>query len=639
MMPDIKMSYNKLLALFALFFLGVVIYSNTFRNSFHWDDIAFILNNPAITVLEKPAEIFRYWPSRFVGFFTFAVNYRVHQFNVFGYHLVNIVAHILTAFLAYWFVCLTFSTAIIKKDAIYRYKEFVSFFAAAVFLAHPVQTEAVNYIFQRVTILAALFYLASLCLYIKALLPLEESGRINKPYFFFSFLAAVTGMLAKENAVTLPLMILIYDFYFLRFKRSINWKYVLPFFILLPIIPLTVCIAKPIVFTDVNRLLADPIASSISYFCTQFRVLITYLRLFLFPIGQNLDYDYSIARGFWEIPVMVSFLILVSIFSFGIRMFSRYRLVSFGVIWFFITLLPESSVIPLLDPIFEHRLYLPLVGCSIIAVSAISYLLNGKKNNIVLVILLLIIAVCSGLTYKRNRVWENEISLWSDVISKSPGKIRPYNERGIAYSANGDYDAAIIDFSRAVEINRNYADGFFNRGVAFQTKKELTKAILDYSEAIRIAPNSLKAHINRGVAYYSNKEYEKAVSDFKRAIEVSPSDTMAYFHLANLYGNLGKNEQAIELYMEILKINSKNAAAYYKLGSLYNSIGKKRKAIDFLKKTIDLAPTLAAAYNDLAEAYYYEKQFGLAIENCDKAIQLGYKVKPEFQELLRPYRK
>ncbi len=646
-MPDFKVLHNKFLTLIMLFFLGVIIYSNTFQNSFHFDDISFILNNPAITALEKPAEIFKYWPSRFIGFFTFAVNYRAHQFNVFGYHLVNIAAHILTAFLAYWFVSLTFSTSIIKKDGIYCYKEFISFFAAAVFLAHPVQTEAVNYIFQRVTILAAFFYLASLCLYIKALLPLEKSNRINKFYFLLSLVAAVIGMSTKENVVTLPLMILTCDFYFLRVKRNINWKYVLPFFILLPIIPLTVCIAKPIVFTDVKRLLANPLSESISYLCTQFRVLITYLRLFLFPVGQNLDYDYPIAQGFWEIPALGSFLILISILVFGIRMFSRFRLISFSIFWFFITLLPESSIIPLLDPIFEHRLYLPLAGCSIFGISAICYLFRGKKIaflyhkkiNTALVFLSLIVISCSILTYNRNRVWENEISLWSDVISKSPKKIRPYNERGIAYSDNGDYDSAIVDFSRAVEINRNFSNGFFNRGNAFQAKREFAKAILDYTEAIRIAPNSLKAYINRGVVYYSNKEYEKAVLDFKRAIEINPFDTMAYFHLAYLYTSLGKKEQAIGVYKEILKINPEGAAAYYKLGSLYSSIGKNRQAIGFLKKTIDLAPNLAAAYNNLAEAYYYEKQFDLAIENCDKAIQLEYKVKPELQELLRPYRK
>ncbi|TAM42927.1 hypothetical protein EPN54_00780, partial [bacterium] len=375
----IKTIRSNILAIIVLFLLGAAVYSNTLNNSFHFDDFSFILDNPGIRNLEKLTDIFKYWPSRFIGFLSFAVNYRVHQFSVSGYHLVNIGLHILNSFLVFWFVSLTISSPAMNEKAAFRHREVLAFFAAAIFLTHPVQTEALNYIFHRVTILAALFYLASLCLYAKAMLSLKEGGRINKYYYFASLTAAFIGMFSKENIVTLPLMILLYNFYFFRKGKGAKWKYALPFLLLLPLVPLTVVIAKPVIFADVERLLSNPLASSSHYLWTQFNVLVTYLRLFLFPAGLNIDYDYPVAQAFWGMPTPASFLILIFVIIMGILAFPRQRLISFGIFWFFLTLLPESSIIPTADPIYEHRLYLPLVGCSIFAVAALYYIFREKR--------------------------------------------------------------------------------------------------------------------------------------------------------------------------------------------------------------------------------------------------------------------
>ena len=609
----------KLLIIIGLFLLGITIYSNTFNNSFHFDDLSFILNNSKITTLELMG-IFKYWPSRFIGFLSFALNYQIHQFMVFGYHLVNIVLHILTAFFTFWFMSLTFSTSCIKRDEIYRHKEIISFFVAAIFLTHPLQTEAVNYIFQRVTILAAFFYLASLCFYIKAMLAPDKNSRINKYYYFTSLVMGFMGMFTKENVITLPLIILIYDFYFLREKRRINWKYVLPFFVLLPLIPLIICITKPIVFGDIDRLLTNSIASSARYLYSQPRVLITYLRLFLLPVNQNLDYDYPIAQTIWEIPILTSFLGLVFIAIVGIRTFSRYRLMSFGIFWFFLTLLPESNIIPLLDRIFEHRLYLPLVGCSISGVSIVYYSFRDKKFKITVIILSLIVVLCSFAAYHRNQVWKDEISLWSDVVSKSPKKIRPYNERGLAYFDKGEYDKALIDFTLAIGLNRDYADGYYNRGLVYQNKGINDQAILNYTEAIRINPKYLKAYINRGQAYNLNKEYEKAAIDFRHAIEIDPRDQNAYSNLAYLYAHLGKQEEVIALYKEILKINPNDALVYYNLGIIYGNIGGKKEAVAMLKKSIELNPRYAPAFDKLAYFFVTGKDKEELIALYKKAI-------------------
>jgi len=616
----IKAIRSNPLATIILFFLGVTVYSNTLNNSFHFDDLSFILDNPAIRNLGKLTDLFKYWPSRFIGFFSFAINYQIHQFSVFGYHLVNIGLHILTSFLVFWFVCLTFSSPAMKEKGSFRHREFIAFFAAAIFLTHPVQTETLNYIFQRVTILAALFYLASLCLYAKAMLSLRKGGRINKFYYFASLIVALIGMFTKENIVTLPLMILLYDLYFFQEAKGLGWKYALPFLLLLPLVPLTVAIAKPIIFVDVERLLNNPLVNSSHYLWTQFNVLVTYLRLFLFPAGLNLDYDYPVAQAFWGIPTLASLSILILLIIIGILTFPRHRLMSFGIFWFFLTLLPESSIMPISDPIYEHRLYLPLVGCSISGTALMYYLLRNKKLKIVIAILSVIVFLCSVFTYKRNQVWKNEIVLWSDVVNKSPGKVRPYNNRGLAYFGQGEYDKAIIDFSRAIGLDRDYADGYYNRGLVYQKKGEYGKAICDYAKAIVINPKYLKAYINRSQVYSVNKEYEKAVFDFRRAIEVAPLDTTAYFNLAYLHITLGKKDEAIASYNKILEIDPKNTTAYYNLGVIYADIGNKKEAIALLKKALEIDPRYLPAFDKLVQFYAGEKDKGQLMALYEKAI-------------------
>ncbi len=633
----IRTTRPNLLAIIILFFLGAAVYSNTLNSSFHFDDFSFILENPLIRTPEKLIDLFKYWPSRFLGFLSFAVNYQIHQFSVFGYHLVNIGLHILVSFLVFWFVSLTFSSPAMRGKQAYRHRVLISFFAAAIFLTHPVQTETLNYIFQRVTILGALFYLAALCLYAKAMLSLGEGGRINPFYYSASLIAAFAGMFTKENIVTLPLMLLLYHVYFFQEAKGPKWKYALPFLLFLPVIPLTVAIAKPVIFTDVERLMDSPWISSSRYLWTQFSVLLTYLRLFLFPLGQNIEYDYPLVQAFWGIPTLASFLALVFVIITGILTFFRHRLASFGIFWFFLTLLPESSIIPIGNPIYEHRLYLPLVGCSLFAVYALYYLLRNKSLKIVTVILSAIVIICSFLTYKRNRVWENEIVLWSDAINKSPGKIRPYTNRGVEYLEQGEYDKAIIDLSRVIELKRDYADGYYNRGLVYQKQGEYGRAVSDYSEAIIADPKYLKAYINRGQVYSANKEYEKAASDFRRVIEISPLDRRGYFNLAYLYVALGKKEEAASFYNKILDIDPNNAEVYYNLGVIYADKGNKREALEFFKKAVQLNPNLGAAHNNLAAAYYYNKDYDLAIRHCDRAIQLGYKVNSRLLQLLKQH--
>jgi tetratricopeptide (TPR) repeat protein len=218
-----------------------------------------------------------------------------------------------------------------------------------------------------------------------------------------------------------------------------------------------------------------PEYSSIHYLLTQFRVIVTYIRLVFLPFNQNLDYDYPVFKNFFELSVLISFLFLMTILLCANRLFSKYRLVSFSILWFFLALLPESSFFAIKDVIFEHRLYLPLAGVSLFLVSGAYYLIGKNGLKAMVVVLTMVLACYSVLTYQRNKVWKDPLTLWDDTVHKSPHKARGYGNRGMAYYKQGDFTHALSDFNKAIELNPNYTESYNNRGMSICPKVILHK--------------------------------------------------------------------------------------------------------------------------------------------------------------------
>ena len=516
----LKTLNNKVAAIIILCCLGILIYSNTFLNSFQFDDIYSIITNSAIRDIRSLQNIWNFWPTRFITYLSIAFNYHCGWLSVFDYHVFNLLTHLGSGIMAWWLVTLTLNTPALRKESISAYAGPLAFFTGAIFLSHPIQTQPVDYIIQRSTLLASFFYIASLCFYAKARLTQEEKngGRSCKVYYGVSFLAAITGMFCKEIAISLPIAVCIYEFYFLRSKTRISRKYVIPFLILILVIPLTMFFTRSVDFHGM-RFVKDgvPGISSWHYFLTQTRVLVTYLRLLFVPVNQNLDYYYPVSKSLFEMPVLLSLLLLALVISAGVKLFHEYRLLSFCVFWFFITLLLESSVIPIADVIFEHRLYLPMVGFSLFLAGGLFYLSAGRHVGRVFIILILLVACYSVMTYQRNKVWQSEVMLWDDTVRKSPLKARPYYNRALAYENKGDLYSTIADYSKAAEINPQYYMAYNNRGIVYAAMGSFDQAIADFLKTIQINPRYAEAYNNRAVVYFKMREYSKAWDDVHRA--------------------------------------------------------------------------------------------------------------------------
>jgi tetratricopeptide (TPR) repeat protein len=512
---------ENILLLIVLCSVGFIIYSNALGGAFQLDDHIVITDNPVIRNLANLPDIWQYWPTRFITNLSFALNYRFGHLNVFMYHLLNLLIHILASILVWRITFFTFLTPVMKDERIAGHKESIAFFAGLLFVSHPIQTEAVSYIVQRATCLAALFCLTALYFYLKSRLSEIESGpsKICKYYYVISMAAALVAMFTKETAIILPAIILLYEVSFFKGKQALYWKRLILFFVTLPVIPITMLVTRSVNFSAMCRVSEGSSGiSPLSYLLTQLKVMFTYIKLIFIPINQNIDYDYHAVNAMTELPVLASLIFLILILLLAVKMFSRYRLMSFGVFWFFLTLLPESSVIPIADLIFEHRLYLPAAGYSMFLAGFVYYIFGRKSVRAMNMAMICLIVFYAAMAYNRNFVWQSEFSLWDDAVRKSPNKSRTYNNRGYAYMKKSEFDLAIKDFDRAIQLDPGLDPGYYyNRGNAYNLKGSLDKAISDYTKAIEMQPDYVAAYVNRAIAHFKNKDYDNNRLDVRKA--------------------------------------------------------------------------------------------------------------------------
>jgi tetratricopeptide (TPR) repeat protein len=567
--------------------IGFLAYSNTLHAPFQLDEYEQIIHNPVIRDLrnftsEKTGYDFN--PRRFVGNFTFALNYHFGHLDVVGYHIVNLFIHITNALFVYLFVLLTFRTPPMRQSADASASpgpSLIALFSALLYVAHPLQTEAVTYVVQRFTSLATFFYLLSLVMYIRGRLTIEKQddteGRLfsirSLPFFLVSLIAAVCAMKTKEIAFTLPLVILLYESVFFKLPSKKKLLFLLPILLTLLIVPLSLLQSgKPMgeILSDLGKLTkVQTQMSRWAYLMTEMRVIVTYILLIFLPVNQNLDYDYPVYHSLFVPTVFFSFLFLLCILGLGIYLVVRgkrhnpfaghYRLIGFGILWFFITLSVESSVIPIADVIFEHRLYLPLVG----ALTAITTgaVVAGKRlriEKIVIPALVLVTLLLSGLTYARNTLWNDEIRLWQDVAEKSPNKARPHANLGYAYLSRGQWDKAITEFQTALRL-RHSAQDHYNLGVAYGKKGLIEKAKEEYLFALSAA-NFAKPHNNLGVLYAKSALLDEAIKHFQIAIRLQPGYAIAHNNLGHAYQEKGLTDMAIEQYQLAAGLEPDNLA-------------------------------------------------------------------------------
>jgi hypothetical protein len=552
--------------IFAIIIVLLLIYSNTLDAPFQFDDIPNIVDNPAI-------QDFHYSPdpsmqerinktkrlnvsllkTRYIGYLSFALNYSINGLDVRGYHIVNILIHLLNSLLMYWFMTLTFTTPffssgdkpLIPDDA----RNFIAFFASLLFAVHPMQTQAVTYIVQRFASLATLFYLLSLVMYIKSRKRKEDgaAGRATSTMFYgVALFSSVLAMKTKEFAFTLPLMITLYEVSFFEGKIIKRLPHLLPFFLSVILIPFSLSgVEGPISGVSgikegaVNLSGEHSSISKADYLFTQFRVIVTYIRLLFFPVGQNIDHDYPVFNSFFDPSVFFSFLFLLSIVILGMYLYFfskrpgreerfRLRLISFGIFWFFVTSSAESGIVPIIDVIFEHRVYLPSIGFFIAFMAAIGavkeYLGNiySYAGKLIIYLMFAIAASLSVATYERNTAWQDALHLWGDAVKGSPNKARPHHNFGLALAKQGKTEEAIKEFLIALRLKPDNVETHYELGVAYNYQGRIDDAIKEFQAAVILLPDFAEAHNNLGLAYIDKGRIDDAINEFQILMQIRP---------------------------------------------------------------------------------------------------------------------
>jgi Flp pilus assembly protein TadD len=314
------------------------------------------------------------------------------------------------------------------------------------------------------------------------------------------------------------------------------------------------------------------------YLLTQFRVIVTYLRLLVFPANQNLDYDYPVYRPFLDPPVFLSFLFLLAIFFLAIRLLLRsrnadsggrrdLRLIAFGIFWFFLTLSVESSIVPIADVIFEHRVYLPSVG---FFTALVTVLFRGKAaleskhpvlGKVAIAALSAVVIALAGAAYARNGVWGDQLLFWRDVVAKSPAKARVHNNFGLALHARGLLDKAMGEFHEAIRLDPEDAEARNNLGILYDRLGLLYDALREFESAVRRKPELFKGHNNLGVVYDKLGRFDDAIREFRTALRINPDYVSAHNNLGIVYGELGRFEEEVGEYQTALRIDPGNVEA------------------------------------------------------------------------------
>ena len=571
--------YNFLYIL-AIIIAGIIAYSNSFDCTFHFDDANIFKDNITMGSANY-GEGVRAWPSRPIGILTFALNYEIHKLDLWGYHFVNLLIHLTNALLVWWLTWLTFSTPVMKDTEISRYKTTVAFLTGMLFVTHPLATQAVTYIAQRFASLATLFYLLSLILFVRGKL-WQGDGKIAWGLFSGSMICALLGILTKEIVFTLPFAMLLYHYCFLQadpWKMEIKDKGIIIPAITFILVSVTLFSVRHVSLNTFNTVQpGQGYAYSISmkeYFLTQFSTLLTYLRLFFLPIHQNLDYDYPVSTSFFQLKTFLSFSLLAGILAGSVLLFKKYRLISFGILWFFLTMSVESSIIPISqNVIFEHRTYLSGFGFFLAFTGAFFYFFKEKYLNIAIIIILTIAAISTTLTYQRNKIWKDEYTLWTDCVKKSPRKARVHTNLGNAYTSLGKYQQAIEAQNEAIKLSPAYEDAYYNRGIAYGKLGQYQQTINDYTEAIRLKPDYVEAYYNRGIVYGKDlHQYQLAINDFDQAINLNPNHIKAYNNRGLSYDNLGQYQLAIDAFNKAISLKGDYADAYNNRSVTYLKMG------------------------------------------------------------------
>jgi len=615
--PKVQIARNIYWSCGLIALVGILAYSNSLSNAFIFDDLNYIIRNGLIHNPWDWISLIRVNPHRVLTTWTFALNYAMAGLDPRLYHAVNILIHVACAWLVRWLVMLLSDNP-----------EF-GLWSALLFVSHPLQSMAVDQITQRYAEMGAFFYLLSLALYCKGRL-FSSSG-----FIVASILAASLGIFCRETVITLPLAVMLCETFFIN-KRSSYSLSIPRWFVMAAFLGLGLGVLAIYSF-NIGNVLGVHIPSeshegevitSSAYFLTQFRVILIYLRLMFWPWRLNFDYDMHLSYHLTDPWVLAGVYVVIVLLYFAYVCRKNYPYVSFAIGWFFITLLVESSIIPIDYVIAEYRLYLPLFGFCLGVVAVLNKLLSNLK--LFRAVMTSVVVIFTIMTWQRNMVYKDDLTLWTDTVTKSPYKYRPYSDLAAAYIQRSDYENArkyltlALQFKpddytsmlnlaqldtitghwqQAIEVNQKAIDqhpstsAYNNLGTAYSKIGNWPKARDCYLMALELDRHIqyfLIVGLNLGESYYRNGQLKEAENIYLRMIKVYPDEVKVYDDLMNFYLNTFQWSKAVNFSPRILSLKNNDPEQLMKMAQRLEGMGFD----DLARKFTDRANSFNHSYVD-----------------------------------------
>ncbi|MFQ5455959.1 MAG: tetratricopeptide repeat protein [Nitrospirota bacterium] len=628
--------WSSLLSIVSISLIIVVIYYNSLDNSFHYDDYHSIVENSFIRGIGNIPSFFL-TTLTFSGYERFAksyrplllvsytINYYFGKLDPYGYHLVNIIIHLLCSVFLY----------LIVKEITGDYN--ISLLSGILFALMPINTDAVNYITARSSLLSTSFYLLSFLFFIY----FRVYGRIT--HYFLFLISFAAALLSKEIAITLPVILFVYDCYFVKkeYRKGLKSAMVhLPFLITGIIYLIIRKIMTGTAIGEGTLTGTRDINLFYSSSLTAVKMMGKYIHLMFLPFGLSAEHELTTPTSIFESPVILSVVVLSLFFIILYRLFfksSSSRIISFFILWFFITILP-ILILPFTghSSIFqENRGYLSGISFAIISgillVKLYEYLSRSSKRLLPLyfsILCLLLIFYSIGVV-RRNSVWRNDLTLWSDVAKKYPMSYKAYHEMGIAYQDENKFNLAIENYTKVLSINPDYYLAYTNLGNIYYRMGRINLAMKNFQETLRINPESHKAHLSIGKIYHDYGRLDLAIKEFKEVLRINPNNYDARMNLGFIYQKQGRLDLTLKEYKEIIKVDPTDYEVLNNIGVIYIMQKRKERAIERFKEVIKINPDYIYAHNNLGRLYSQMGSIDLAIREYQEVLRID----PDFKNI------
>lgn len=554
------------------------VYSNSISNGFVFDDNIQIIGNRWITDIKYLPEIFStnvagfnneyatsyYRPLMYV---IYLINFYLFGLNPIGFHFVNVLFHCLVCILVFLFAKIFFFNPSDPNNKKYVLMPLMS---TILFATHPIHTEPVVWVSAIPELSFTFFYLLSFYLYIVST---ENDLYLKVNLYTLSLLSFYLSTLCKEPALTLPIIIIIYDYLFRKtlFKiHKISKLYIPYIFIIL-------------IYLLLRYNAIGGIAPSVKHKLTLYQNIINifplffeYIKKLFFPINLSAFYIFTPISSIFSKTGIISLLFMSLYILILAIAFKKNRRLFFCLCLLFFPILPALYIPGLSENAFADRqLYLPSLGF-VFGITIILFRLKysiPKGKNIIITLFIVLAVTYSFATFNRNKVWKDEYSLWKDVVTKTPESATAHGHYGYALYSKGLINEAIKHYLISIDINPNLLDTHLNLGTAYAVQKYHDKAIEEYRKALAINNRSIHVHLNLGLAYIEKGWIDKAIEEYNFVLRIDPYSSKAYFYLGNVYGNAGLFYEAIKYYDISLRLDPTDQSVSYNRDKAISMLG------------------------------------------------------------------